>query len=80
MKAPLRRIQVLDSGFRMLAICSLAALVFLAGCGSNSGYSGSSGNSGSGSGSGSGATGSVKGTASMGSPIVGATVTLKDST
>ncbi len=76
MSARLHRSRIFSRGFRTFLVASLVASIFFIGCGN----SGSSGNSGAGSGSGSGVTASVRGTASMGSPIVGATVTLKDST
>jgi hypothetical protein len=76
MSARLHRSRIFSLGFRTFLVSSLVASIFFIGCGN----SGTSGNSGAGSGSGSGVTASVRGTASMGSPIVGATVTLKDST
>jgi hypothetical protein len=76
MSARLHRSRIFSRGFRTFLVASLVASIFFIGCGN----SGSSGNSGAGSGSGSGVTASVRGTASMGSPIAGATVTLKDST
>ena len=78
MSARLHRSRIFSLGFKTFLVSSLVASIFFIGCG-NSGTSGNSG-AGSGSGSGSGGTASVRGTASMGSPIVGATVTLKDST
>ena len=78
MSARLHRYEIFSRGFRTFLVSSLVASIFFIGCG-NSGTSGNSG-AGSGSGSGSGGTASVRGTASVGSPIVGATVTLKDST
>ena len=76
MSARLHRSRIFSRHFRTFLVSSLVASIFLIGCGN----SGTSGNSGGGSGSGAGGTASVRGTASMGSPIVGATVTLKDST
>lgn len=76
MSARLHRSRIFSLGFRTFLVSSLVASIFFIGCGN----SGTSGNSGAGSGSGSGGTASVRGTASMGSPIIGATVTLKDST
>ena len=78
MNVPLRKI-LSCCWCGMLVIAGLSVLVFLSGCGSNSGRSDNSGsNGGSASSSSSGATSHVRGTASMGLPIVGAAVTLKD--
>ncbi len=81
MDVPLREIRICGCWCGMLVIAGVSVLVVLTGCGSNPASSGNSGSNGSSTSSfRSGTTSDVRGTASMGLPIVGAAVTLKDTT